>query len=390
MIWEIAFWASFLAILHSYVLYPLIISILARYHKDNSDVLETSENLPFVSIIMAVYNEEIVISEKLKSIFHTSYPEERIEVLVGSDGSTDKTNEKLHIWANESEALRFYPFTQRQGKPAVINRLRDEAMGEILIFTDANVMFTVDTIFELVKHFRNPGIGLVGANISNERIDRSGISLQEWSFISREIRMKYHEGKIWGTMIGAFGGCYAIRNEYFSRVPDGFAVDDFYITMKVVERKKRCILEMKSVCVENVQNQLSEEFRRKIRISSGNFQNLRAFYRMLWPPYTGIAFSFMSHKVLRWLGPFFMLLLLLSSYMLSQASQFYRILLLIQGILLVIPIIDLLLRKIGIHIVILRFITYFYSMNLALLAGFFKFLTGRETNVWKPTKRTAS
>jgi len=388
MIWEIAFWVSFSAILHSYVIYPLIISILARKHKDNTEVLDPSDNLPFVSVIMAVHNEEMVISEKLRSIFHTSYPEEKLELLVGSDGSTDKTDEKLYVYANESEAMRFFPFDERQGKPAVINRLRDEAMGEILIFTDANVMFTHDTVFELVKHFRNEQIGLVGANISNERIDRTGISLQEWSFISREIRMKYYEGKIWGTMIGAFGGCYAIRNEYFRHVPAGYAVDDFYITMKVVELKKRCILEMKAICIENVQNQLSEEFRRKIRISSGNFQNLRTFYRLLWPPHTGLSFSFLSHKVLRWLGPFFLLILIISSFFLSSASEFYRALLMAQGLLLVIPIIDFLLRKIGIHIVILRFITYFYSMNLALLAGFFKFLTGRETNVWKPTKRT--
>jgi cellulose synthase/poly-beta-1,6-N-acetylglucosamine synthase-like glycosyltransferase len=389
MIWEIAFWVSFLAILHSYVLYPIILGILAGRRKDNTEFFDPGDRLPFVSVIMSVHNEEIVISEKLKSIFHTSYPEERIEVLVGSDGSTDKTDEKLHVWANESEALRFFPFSERQGKPSVINKLRNEAMGEILIFTDANVMFTHDTLFELVKHFRNPDIGLVGANISNERIDRSGISRQEWSFISREIRMKYLEGRIWGTMIGAFGGCYAMRNEYFRPVPAGFAVDDFYITMKVAETGKKCILAMKAVCVENVQNQLSEEFRRKIRISSGNFQNLRTFYRMLWPTGRGLAFSFFSHKVLRWLGPFFLLILILASYMLSRQSELYRILLLVQFILLGLPILDFLLRKIGIHIVILRFITYFYSMNLALLAGFFKFLTGRETNVWKPTKRTA-
>jgi cellulose synthase/poly-beta-1,6-N-acetylglucosamine synthase-like glycosyltransferase len=263
-------------------------------------------------------------------------------------------------------------------------------MGEILIFTDANVMFTRETIFELVKHFRNKQIGLVGANISNTRIDKSGISVQEWSFISREIKLKYYEGIIWGTMIGAFGGCYAIRNAYYCHVPVKYTVDDFYITMKVLERKKSCILEKKAVCVENVQNLLSEEFRRKIRISSGNFQNLRTFSGLLWPPTTGLSFSFLSHKVLRWLGPFFLMILIASNIILALESQLYLILLLIHGFLFVCPIIDLLLRKIGAHIVILRFITYFYSMNLALLAGFFKFLTGRETNVWKPTKRTES
>ncbi len=388
MIWEIIFWVSVFTILHSYVIYPLIISILARCNQENAEVFDAADNLPFVSIIMAVYNEDKVISEKLRNIFNTSYPEEKIELLVGSDGSTDKTNEKLRVYSNEDGALRFFPFDERRGKPAVINHLRDEARGEILILTDAQVMFSVDTIFELLKHFRNKQIGLVGANIQNTRLDKSGISYQEWSFMSREIKLKYYEGKIWGTMIGAYGACYAIRNEYFSHVPAGYSVDDFYITMKVLERKKRTILEMKSVCLENVPNRLSEEFRRKIRISAGNFQNLRTFYRLLWPLNTGLSFSFLSHKVLRWMGPFILLSLIISNIVLSATSQLYWILLLIQGLLLIIPIIDFLLRKIGIHIVILRFITHFYSMNLALLAGFLKFVKGRETNVWQPTKRT--
>jgi cellulose synthase/poly-beta-1,6-N-acetylglucosamine synthase-like glycosyltransferase len=206
--------------------------------------------------------------------------------------------------------------------------------------------------------------------------------------MSREIKLKYHEGRAWGTMIGAYGACYSIRNEYFSKIPEGYSVDDFYITMKVLEHGKKCILEMKALGYENVPNRLSEEFRRKIRIASGNFQNLRAFYKLLWPPFTGLAFSFFSHKVLRWLGPFFLLLILISNCVLAFYHPFYRILLIIQGGLIISPFIDFLLRKIGLHIVILRFITHFYSMNLALLAGFLKFIKGTETNVWQPTRRT--
>jgi len=387
MIWEILFWVPVILILHSYLFYPLIISILARNKKDNSEFFDPSDNLPFISIIMSVYNEEDLISEKLRSIFHTSYPDEKMELLVGSDASSDQTNEKLHIYANDQTGLRVFQFDSRRGKPAVINELRDEAMGEILILTDANVMFEKDTLFELVKNFKNRKIGLVGANIRNTGHDKTGISLQEWTFISREIKMKYYEGKIWGTMIGAFGGCYAIRNEYYSRVPQGFAVDDFYITMKVIEKKKDCIMSLSATCMEDVSNRLSEEFRRKVRISSGNFQNLGVFSRLLWPLGTGLSFSFLSHKVLRWITPFFLILALATSFILSGDSQAYLILLIIQGILLFIPIIDFLLRKLGLHIVLLRFITHFYSMNLALLAGFFKYLTGSKTNVWKPTER---
>jgi cellulose synthase/poly-beta-1,6-N-acetylglucosamine synthase-like glycosyltransferase len=388
MIWEIIFWVSVVALLQSYLIYPLIASILSGLRKENQQVLALTDEMPYVSIIMAVFNEEQVISEKIQSIYDTKYPGERFEVLVGSDGSTDRTNEIMGDLARDNPSFFSFAFPTRRGKPAVINELQDKARGEILIMTDAQVLFTQDTIFQLVKHYRNEQIGLVGANILNTRIDKSGISLQEWSFMSREIKLKYHEGRAWGTMIGAYGACYSIRNNYYSKIPEGYSVDDFYITMKVLESKKKCILEMKALGYENVPNRLSEEFRRKIRIASGNFQNLKAFYKLLWPPFTGLAFSFFSHKVLRWLGPFFLLLILISNCVLAFYHPLYRILLIIQGGLIISPFIDFLLRKIGLHIVILRFITHFYSMNLALLAGFLKFIKGTETNVWQPTKRT--
>ena len=387
MIWVIVFWISIFLIIHSYLMYPFLLSIIGKSVKDRQDHYKPAENLPFISIIMSVYNEELIINEKLRSIFNTTYPEDRYELLVGSDGSTDKTNNILEVYSNDYESLRFFPFKDRRGKPKVVNQLREEAMGEIMVMTDAQVLFEPDTIYHLVKHFKNQDIGIVGGNIINSRFDKSGISLQEWSFMAREIRMKHYEGKIWGTMIGAYGACYAIRNEYYTPVPDRYSVDDFYVTMKVLERKKKGILELKAITYENVPNRLQEEFRRKIRISAGNFLNLRTFMHLLWPPTKGLAFSFMSHKVLRWLGPFLLLLIFISNLFLVNQHPFYTVTLIIQVVLMISPIIDFLLRILKIHIVFLRFITHFYSMNLALLLGFIKFVKGAETDVWQPTRR---
>jgi len=388
MIWAIIFWISVIAILHSYIIYPVILKLLAERKSNNKEVYSPDSELPFVSVIMSVYNEEKVIIEKLRSIGNTSYPDDKFEILIGSDGSTDKTDNILNLYSNDYASFRFFPFKERRGKPNVINSLREEARGEILIMTDAQVIFTPELIFQLVKHFKNKQIGLVGANIINQRVDKTGISYQEWTFMSREIKLKYMEGKAWGTMIGAYGACYAIRNELYSPVPSKYSVDDFYITMKVLARKYRCIMELDAIGHENVPNKLREEFRRKIRISAGNFQNLFTFCKLLWPPYTGLSFSFMSHKVIRWLGPFFLILAILSNIFLYNTNKLYEIALYIQGILVIIPLIDFLMRKIGLHVVFLRFITHFYSMNLALLAGFVKFLKGAETNVWQPTRRS--
>jgi cellulose synthase/poly-beta-1,6-N-acetylglucosamine synthase-like glycosyltransferase len=388
MIWQLIFWICLVLIIHSYLIYPAILYFLALNKKNNQEIFNRSDNLPFVSIILSVYNEELVIREKLRSVFKTTYPEDKFEILIGSDGSTDKTNTILRLFSVEEPVIRYFGYTVRKGKGSVLNRLQKEAKGEILIFTDAQVMFTPDLIFNLVRHFRNASIGLVGANIVNKRTDASGISIQEWSFMSREIILKHKEGLVWGTMMGAYGACYAIRNELFSNIPPGFSVDDFFVTMKVLEQKYKCILAMEAVCFENVPNRIIEEFRRRIRISAGNYQNLRTFYRLLWPPYTALSFSLLSHKVLRWAGPFLLLLLIISNIFLFKVHSAYRIALVTQGILMIIPFIDYLLRKLKIHIVFLRFITHFYSMNLALLAGFFKFIKGSETNVWQPTQRS--
>jgi cellulose synthase/poly-beta-1,6-N-acetylglucosamine synthase-like glycosyltransferase len=387
MIWAILFWISVFIILHTYLLFPLILKVLAAKEKQNEIQFTRDDELPFISVIMAVHNEEKVIIDKVRSIFKTDYPEEQFELIVGSDASTDKTNEILHIYSNDNPGLHFFPFEQRRGKAEVINELRNKARGEILVLSDANVMFSENTLFELAKHFKNKDIGLVGSNLLNSNIDKTGISIQESSFISRELRLKYYEGKIWGTMMGAFGGCYALRYELYSPVPEGYTVDDFYITMKVLEKQKKSIQEISAICYEDVQNQMKEEFRRKIRISSGNFQNLRSFRHLLWPLFTGLSFCFLSHKILRWLVPFFLLLALVSNAFIYRVNMFYTITLIGQLALILLPFIDLMVRKIGIHIVLLRFITHFYSMNLALLIGFIKFLTGRKTNVWEPTSR---
>ena len=189
--------------------------------------------------------------------------------------------------------------------------------------------------------------------------------------------------------MGPSGGFYAVRKENFNAVPGNFLVDDFYINFKVLEEGKKSINDRDSVVIEDVSNDLYEEFRRKVRISAGNFQNLSEFFRFLKNPFKPIGFCFLSHKVLRWIGPFFILGALISNFFIRH-ELFYSLTLLLQVILIIIPFIDLILRKIKIHIVILRFVTHFYSMNLAILTGFLWFLKGIKSNVWEPTKRNQS
>jgi cellulose synthase/poly-beta-1,6-N-acetylglucosamine synthase-like glycosyltransferase len=384
---QIILFISLAGIFHSYVIYPILIKLAAKGKRISNQSFSFTDTLPKVSIIMAAYNEEAVIEEKIRTILDNDYPKEKLEILIGSDNSNDRTNEMIQQFADENQNIIFQAFTSRQGKVSIVNQLEKQAKGDILILTDANVMFHNDTIFELVRYFKDETIGLVDAKMINTGLQKEGISFQEKSYISREVFIKHHESVIWGSMMGPFGGCYAIRKNLFHDVPNNFLVDDFFICMKVLEQKKKTVNNLDAKVFEDVSNNLRDEFFRKIRIATGNFQNLNRFSHLLWPFWKGSAFAFLSHKALRWLGPFFLLLIIISLSILAFYHTFYLILAIGTIFILTLPLYDILLKKIKIHNVILRFATHFFTMNLALLIGFFRNLKGVKTNVWKPTKR---
>ena len=384
---EILFWISVICILHSYIFFPFILFVFTKRKQNNTIVYQLEEDLPFVSIVIAAYNEEQVIEQKITSMLQTSYPLSRFDIHIGSDNSSDATNEIIQKYALQYPNVILHAFTERQGKAEIINKLTAQAQGEIIVLTDANVYFENETIYELVKHYKNPEIALVGGLIINTNVKKTGISYQEKTYLSIENKIKYREGVLWGSMIGAFGGVYSIRKTYYHPVPKNYFMDDFYITMKVLEDGKKAILEPNAICFEDISNIIREEFRRKVRISIGNYQNLATFWKMAMNPFSGKGFSFISHKIIRWFTPFFLIICFILSVILSYFVPCFSVLLYLQILVMILPLFDLLLKSGEIHIRLLRFITHFYSMNLALFIGFFKYLKGINSNVWQPTKR---
>lgn len=385
---QIIFWLAVLLLFHSYVLFPLLLSIFTRGNAQPAVIVgQTGKAWPNISILLAVHNEANVMARKIESTFNTEYPSGNIEWLIGSDCSTDQTEAIISQYSNQFPQIKLVRFEKRTGKIGIMNELAGRASGEILVFTDANVFFTKNTLPELVKHFDRPEVAMVGGNIINPVVKADGISRQERDYLFNENRMKYQEGILWGAMMGAFGGCYALRKKNFAPTPAGFIVDDFYLTMSVLEQSKRAIFELNAICTEDVSNKIKEEFRRKSRIATGNFQNLMRFRRLLLPQNGGVAFAFWSHKVLRWLGPLLLITAYFSSFVLSEGSDFYRDCFWIQTVLFAVPLIDAFLRRLHIHVAVLRYISHFYVMNAAILNGFFHYLTGVKNNVWKPTER---
>jgi cellulose synthase/poly-beta-1,6-N-acetylglucosamine synthase-like glycosyltransferase len=371
-----------LAVLHSYVLYPLFLLLFTSRRNIYSEVYDKNDELPSVGILMAAYNEEKVIDEKIRSVFENDYPLSKIKFYIGSDASTDKTNQIIGKWQQKFQQLMLLEFKGRTGKSGIINQLAEKSNEEILILTDANVIFKKDSIFNLVRHFKKQQNKQVCANIVKISGLNSGIATQEKAYIAIENRIKFFESLRWGMVMGAEGACYAIRKKNFAPVPPKFYMDDFYITMNVIEQGGSIVFDPEAVCYEDVPTQSSEEFKRKVRISIGNFQNLFRYKKLLFPFWKGIAFAFWSHKVLRWLTPFFIIISLVISLVLAINYKIFLVIAVLQLLGMMAPLFDKVL-----HIKPLRYLAHFYMMNLALLKGFIVFAKGVESNVWQPTKR---
>ena len=381
------FWICLFLLVYTYFIFPFFTIFLARKKSLNNKFYKQEDEIPSVSILIAAYNEQEVIKEKVMSIINSNFSSSKMEIIIGSDCSTDNTNEIISELAKNHSFLNAKIFTERSGKSAVVNKLVKQAKNEILILTDANIIFSKNTIQSLIRHFKNSKIGLVDSNMVNVGIKKSGISLQEKTYISSEVKFKHAESKLLGMLMGPFGGCFAIRKSLFIPIPENFMVDDFFVCMNILKNGNLAINDLDAVVYEDVSNQISEEFRRKRRISMGNFINLFHFKKLLLKPFTKLGFIFLSHKVIRWFGPILLLLVLASNFILISDSIFYKIAFFSQLILFISPFIDLLLRKIGIHVLILRFVTHFYSMNLALFMGMIDYLTVNKKGVWEPTKR---
>lgn len=383
-------------VIYTYLFYPILLILFHSFKSKKFVEDQIYDYKPIVSCIIAVYNEEAVIGEKLRSLLTSDYPKDKLHIYVGSDDSTDASNEMIRKEFSNSSNCNFFEYKTRSGKSSVINRLLDEVFkitppGEdhLLIYTDANVLLEKDTISKFALSFADDQIALVDSKIIQKSFKTSGISTSEKEYMRSESFIKYLEGELWGLSMGAFGGCYALRSTYGIKVPDNILVDDFYISLMTMIKGGKSITNAQAVCFETIPDEMEEEFRRKQRISAGNFQNLSIFRSHIKDMGILLLFVFISHKVLRWFGPFFLTGLLVSSfYFVFNSNDLFFILGIASIFLLVIlPLIDFLFKYFGLQFKLLRGWSYFVIMNIALLSGFFRYLFGVQGSSWQPPKR---
>ena len=376
---QFIFWFFILLIAHSYLFYPFWMKKRVQ-KKENTH--QPNTHFPFVAVLIAAYNEEQIIEEKLSSTLNTAYPTEKLSIWVGSDKSSDGTDEIVRKMAKKFPNVHLVRFKERMGKPQIINYLVENCQADILILTDADTLFLSDTIPNLVKPFEGEEIGGVQAYFRSKTEEKVDVAKQELSYNLRELQIKIGQSKS-GRVIGAHGACYAIRKSLHHPVPFGFSVDDFFIFMKILEQGKKTVVAQDAICHLEISGKGKEEFARKIRIGKGNYQNLFAL-SAFWNPFKNTAsYYYWSHKVLRWLTPFFLIFVFLINLFLALTQTIFFWIFLLQVTVYLLATLDLLLKSKNIHFGFLRFASHFMLMNIALFIGFIRFIKADKNSIWK-------
>jgi biofilm PGA synthesis N-glycosyltransferase PgaC len=379
LIAEALFWVSAFLILYTYLIYPGIVFLLVML-KPRQTFDATMSDLPSVSVVISIYNEENILSEKLKNLGATTYPRDKIEFVVGSDGSNDRTNEILMKAASQN--VHSYIFLNRRGKSAVLNELVSNAKGEIVVFSDANTFYLPNTIQRLVERFSDKSIGAVCGELVLESDRRTAGGIGEFSYWAYETYLKRLESNF-RTVLGATGGVYAIRRALYKPLPTSKAVtDDFLIPLEIL-RKGYCVkYEPAAIAFERSADSIKGEFRRKVRIGASNFNAIPEFVDLLHPRNGFVAFALWSHKIFRWFAPFQLIVIFGASVVLAMDSSFYASAFLLQICFMILALLGFVSERTNMHIGILNFPYYFMSMNLALFVGFIKSVMGKQKSTW--------
>ena len=307
------FWLSLFLVFFAYAGYPLLLFLRARFWPI---AVSKASIFPRVTILVAAYNEEKNLPDKLGNLAALDFPADLLEVIVVSDGSVDGTDKILDAW--DSYSRRSIKLPVHRGKAAALNVGAAEAKGEIIVFTDARQTIASDALKILVANFADPCVGCVSGELmlseNPKTHTRPSEGLGLYWRVEKNIR--YWEGLV-GSTVGATGALYAIRKKLFSPIPKDLVLDDVYVPLQVARQGQRVVFEPRALAWDDFMPTAKQEFARKLRTLTGNYQLLQ-FAPWVLTTSNPLLFEFVCHKLLRLLVPFALLGLLISTFWLRE------------------------------------------------------------------------
>lgn len=366
-------------IAYCYFGYPLALWLFSMVL---SKPTQKRDELPTISVVISVWNEEDVIRRKLENILAIDYPRDRLEIVIGSDGSSDGTNEIVRSF--KDNRIQFLERSHRRGKMMMLNDLVSMAKHDIIIFNDARQEIPQGAYRSLVANFADPSVGCVSGELmfrKKEGGTAQGINFYwEYEKFMRNCEAKIH------SMLGATGAMYAIRRELFSPVPHNVVLDDMYVPFKIIEKGYRAIFDPDAKAFDDPAQNPQEEYRRKTRTLFGNFQIFQIFTHMFNPVASPIAIQLISHKFLRILAPFLMILLFIANASML-GHPFFRNVMILQAIFYGSALFGFvsksttnpLITKVS-KLFVVPYV--FCLLNFSVLVGFWRFLRSNQSITW--------
>jgi len=379
---EFGFWFAVGVLVYTYVGFSALVVVMAGFKKRH---VRKKEIQPSVTLIVAAWNEEKVIGDRIQNALEMDYPAEQLQIIIASDGSDDQTVEIATSYDDKRVSVLDLP---RRGKILALQDAMAEANGEIIIFSDANSMFKTDAITKLVANFADPDVGGVCGNqlyVTSDDFESSNLGENMyWNFDKWLKKME----SLTGSIVSADGAIYAIRKELFEMPESISTTDDFALSTAVVVKGYRLVYENDACAMEAPMAASDKEFRRKVRVINRGLMGVLMRKKLLNPfKYGFYAIELFSHKVLRRAIPIFLVLIFALSVSLRNESSFYLIALAAQSALYLLAGLGYLFRSHQIGKNKLLYIPFFYCLaNAAAFVAIVRVLAGKSYERWQPQR----
>lgn len=378
---QLIFWLAVAAIVYTYVGYSLFILLLAKLI--NRPVLRREGHEPTVTFLITAYNEEKNIGRKLENVLSLNYPRDKMDILVASDGSTDRTEEIVGTFARQG--VRVLRVEGRVGKTATQNRAVEHARGEVIIFSDATTDYDRNAIRKIVRNYADPAVGAVSGRYEYFNPTGAPIGTGNILFWKYENLIKRSQTRI-KTITGCCGCIYSVRRRLYEPLPPDI-ISDLVEPLKILEKGYRIVFEPEAVAHEETTERAREEFRMRIRVISRGMYGLLYMKQLFNPLHHGfVSFQLISHKLLRWLVPLSMVLMFTANLALL-GRPFYTATFIAQAAFYAMALTGWIGERWNVKLKVFSLPLYFSTVNIASVISLVKTLRGYKAVTWETVRK---
>ncbi len=373
---QVVFVLALSVLIYVYLGYPLLVYFVSCFFPK---IVRRGDFEPSVSVVIAAYNEEKDIRAKIENTLLIDYPQDKLEIIVASDCSSDRTDEIVGEFVEVGVKLLRQP--ERKGKTSAQNSAVESASGDFILFSDATTMYQPGVLRSMMPNFADEAIGCVAGRLIYEDSSGSGVGSGAKKYWSYETFLKHSESAAC-SLVGASGCLYAVRKSaYIPMYAE--ACSDFLIATYIYKQGLRTVFEPNAECTEETNRESGKEFNMRVRVTSRTLTDLWRNREVLNPLHSGFfAIELISHKILRYCVPIILILLFLSSAYLAISSQIFLAILFLQIIFYGAALLGLSLERRSIKSGMLSMPLYFSLVNLASLVAIYKFLRGERYVIW--------